>query len=102
MQAEPLGITVAGGRLIVAGEIDAASAAAFRAAIRAAAAVIENPPLHVDTSEVSFMDSSGLSALVGAYRKFRGGIRVVAPSRPVKRALELTGVYEHFVGLSTI
>jgi anti-sigma B factor antagonist len=94
----PFAITVTQNGLAIAGDIDAATAPTLRAAIRAAADTLEAPPLHVDMSDVSFMDSSGLSALIVGYRSVRGGLRVVAPSRQVARVLEVTGTYDHFVG----
>jgi anti-sigma B factor antagonist len=97
----PFAITVTDSGLAIAGEIDAATAPTLRAAIRAAADVLVDPPLHVDMSDVSFMDSSGLSALIVGYRSIRGGLRVVAPSRPVARVFEVTGTFDHFVGVGT-
>lgn len=94
----PFAITVTDHYLAVAGEVDAATSPALRDAIRAAAAVNARPPLHVEMSNVSFMDSSGLSALVAAYRRSHGAIRVIAPSPSVTRILELTGLYDHLVG----
>lgn len=49
----------------------------------------------VDLAGVTFLDSSGLTCLIAAYRTTRDtGARValVAPSPPVRAMLELTGV----------
>ena len=83
------------GRLIVhaTGDIDVDAEDHFSgflsAAIDQASAVV------VDLSAVGFMDSSGLSALVGAVHRARrqgGELTVRDPSVPVRTLLELSGV----------
>jgi anti-anti-sigma factor len=52
-----------------------------------------------DLSDTGFLDSSGLRALLVAERSVldRGGkITLRAPSEPVQRLLEITGLSEHF------
>ncbi|GAA3050898.1 hypothetical protein GCM10010448_37460 [Streptomyces glomeratus] len=49
----------------------------------------------VDLSGVTFLDSTGLTCLITAYRTARStGARLslIAPSQPVRKMLELTGV----------
>ena len=50
----------------------------------------------VDLSEITFIDSSGLNALIGALRvaESNGGALMVSPSLPtqVKRVFEITGL----------
>ena len=49
----------------------------------------------VDLSAVTFIDSAGLGALVGAHRRMREGggrLRIVRPPPLVARAFELTGL----------
>jgi anti-sigma B factor antagonist len=49
----------------------------------------------VDLSAVTFLDSTGLTCLIAAYRTTRNtGARLalIAPSPPVRRMLDLTGV----------
>jgi anti-sigma B factor antagonist len=84
--------------LLVRGEIDIATAPAFRDAldrlIREA-----NSPAFADLSGVTFMDSSGIDALATARRQAEAGgvdLILVAPSPPVRTVLELTGLWEHF------
>ncbi len=63
------------------GELDFASVGAFRDAVTEAAARAE-PGVVVDLSEVSFIDSSGLGALVDLHLRLRRDSRrlaVVAP-----------------------
>ena len=83
----------------VAGEVDAASADQLRASITD---VIEGgqTTVHVDMSDVSFIDSSGLRVLIAGYKTAHssgGALTVTAPSEPVKRLLEITGQLERFV-----
>ncbi|WP_430383231.1 STAS domain-containing protein [Streptomyces sp. P10-4] len=51
--------------------------------------------LLVDLSGVTFLDSTGLTCLIAAYRTARStGVRLalIAPSQPVLKMLQLTGV----------
>ena len=63
------------------GELDAYTVGQFREALTALA---EEPRLLIDLSEVPFMDSAGLGALIGGIRRAReaDGEVVVACSRP--------------------
>lgn len=51
----------------------------------------------VDVGKLAFMDSAGLRALlrVAERERTRDRVRVVAPSRAVRRVLELTGTEAH-------
>jgi anti-sigma B factor antagonist len=85
--------------LRVRGEIDIATAPAFRDAL--GRLILEaNSPAFADLSRVTFMDSSGIDALATARRQAEAGgveLTLVAPSAPVRTVLELTGLWEHFV-----
>ena len=73
------------------GAIDAFSVSAFRDAV---AGVRPEASLVVDLSGVSFLDSAGLGALIGAIRRLRqfGGEVAVASPRPlISRILRTTG-----------
>ena len=50
----------------------------------------------VDLSEVAFMDSTGINALIGAYRRTPHGgcLQVVGAKSAVRRVFEITGVSE--------
>jgi anti-sigma B factor antagonist len=55
--------------------------------------------VEVDMSAVSFMDSSGLRGLIGAYKRLDTEgrrLRIVEPSERVVRLLKLTGQLERF------
>lgn len=82
--------------LKLSGELDATNCAALREAF-AAFDGVEGVPLQVDMSQVSFMDSSGIGVLIAAFKARSGLVRIVDPSRPVARILQLTGLYERFV-----
>lgn len=73
------------------GELDAYTVGQFREALTGLA---EEPQVLIDLSEVPFMDSAGLGALIGGIRRAREneGDVVVACSRPtLTRLLHTTG-----------
>jgi anti-sigma B factor antagonist len=73
------------------GELDAASVAAFRSAM---VGLADGSNLIIDLSDVPFMDSAGLGALIGSIRRTReaGGEVALMCSRPtLLRLLETTG-----------
>jgi len=74
-----------------AGELDAYTVGQFREAL---ASLADEPRLLIDLSDVPFMDSAGLGALIGGIRRAREaeGEVVVACSRPtLTRLLHTTG-----------
>jgi anti-anti-sigma factor len=84
-------------RLRVSGDIDLDTAGAVRTALEAHLEDAPDARVLADLSEVSFLDCSGLEALLAVSRQAqrRGGwLRLVAPSRHVVRLLELTGLAE--------
>ena len=82
--------------LSLAGELDLADAPALREALRRA---VERSPkrLVVDLTDVTFVDSTILGALVEA-RSALGGdaFALAAPGLEVRRALEVSGLDRHF------
>jgi anti-anti-sigma factor len=74
------------------GDVDLRTARSFRAALDEAAQE-GKPRLIVDMSEVPFMDSSGLAALIGAQKALRERTRliVVCPAK-LRRIFEVTRV----------
>jgi anti-anti-sigma factor len=53
----------------------------------------------LDLSETAFLDSSGLRAILTAQRRLsaaHGQLVLRAPSEPVSRLLEITGLTDHF------
>ena len=73
------------------GELDAYTVAAFRDTLTD---LSNQPRVVIDLSEVPFMDSAGLGALIGGIRRARenGGEVAVACSRPtLTRLLHTTG-----------
>lgn len=84
-------------RVTVAGELDAATAPDLVAALRP---LVAHPSgsVVVNMSEVSFMDSSGLRALIHAANDAKaagGSVVLVAVSAAVNRLLEVTGLVDH-------
>jgi anti-sigma B factor antagonist len=77
------------------GDVDAYTAPDFRAELHQATCA--GTPVVVDLSDITFIDSAGLGALVGAHRRMLeagGRLRVVRPPALVGRAFELTGLDE--------
>ncbi len=76
--------------MAIYGDVDLKTARSFRGALDDAAQD-GKPRLIVDMSEVPFMDSSGLAALIGAQKAHRPGTRliVVCPEN-LRRIFEVT------------
>jgi anti-sigma B factor antagonist len=74
----------------VYGDVDLKSARSLRDALDEAAQE-SKPRLIVDMSEVPFMDSSGLAALIGAQKAFRARTKmIVVCSENIRRIFEVT------------
>lgn len=74
-----------------AGELDAYTVAQFREALGELAGTSR---VLIDLSEVPFMDSAGLGALIGAIRRIRdagGEVAVSSTRAPISRLLHTTG-----------
>lgn len=74
-----------------AGELDAYTVGAFRDAL---AELAGHPRLLIDLSEVPFMDSAGLGALIGGIRRAReadGAVAVSCDRPALTRLLHTTG-----------
>jgi anti-anti-sigma factor len=81
----------------LAGEFDMGSIGEFRKAIEGASEVWQRAS--IDLRDVVFMDSSGLQELVRLNNRARERnleLVLIAPSAPVMRLLELTGLRSHF------
>lgn len=90
----PMDATVAatGNDIRVSGEIDAHSVSVVDAAL---ADADPTTTIVLDLSGVTFIDSSGLRALVAAHKRAQAGggeLVVAGPSEPVLRLLGLTGL----------
>ena len=86
-----------GARVVVAasGEIDMATVGGLRVELEQAAA--SGAEVWVDLTDVDFIDSSGLSALVVAHRTMSDGsmrFAVICPDGPARRALDVCGLGE--------
>jgi len=77
------------------GEFDLLIADEFREAVDPYFESGRAANLLLDISRVSFMDSSGLGAILGRYKKIRqmGGNMIIVGARPqIKKILELSGI----------
>jgi anti-anti-sigma factor len=86
------------GVISIKGELDAYTAPGVEEQI---AKLMAERITHVvlDLSETAFLDSSGLRAILTAHRKLgneQGSLTLRAPSEPVTRLLEITGLTGHF------
>jgi anti-sigma B factor antagonist len=80
------------------GSIDIASRERLGAAVRAALAA-DTTALVIDLSAVTFIDSTGIGTLVDAASQSADAgatFRIEAPSRPVARILEVSGLADHW------
>ena len=81
----------------VAGEVDLAAVEELRAAIDAARATPGAEVIELDLGEVTFIDSSGVGAIVLASRAVADAnqsMRIGARSSVVERVLEVSGLEE--------
>ncbi len=86
---------VRGGAVVVQahGELDVASAPAFRAAVQRAVEV-DRPLVVIDLAHVSFLDSAGLAVVFGAQRLLPVSQRMLLANVPdrMRRMLRLAAV----------
>lgn len=93
-----------GGTVIAAsGDLDFGTVARFRHCVEQ---VLQSPPdvLYIDMGLVTFLDSSGMGALIQAHKQAaRAGTRLTVqhPSEPVLRTLRLAGLLA-FLGLPPV
>ncbi|HEY3316556.1 MAG TPA: anti-sigma F factor antagonist [Bacillota bacterium] len=79
------------------GELDVKTAPEFRETTEAA--LERHAPNHllINLDGVSFIDSTGLGAILGRYRRIQQGggrMSLVAPSPNVRRVMELSGIFK--------
>ena len=88
-------------RLVLSGELDLYTSQAFLDGITEALAAVGERDIAIDVAEVSFMDSSGIAALVKASRLVNDAgahLRVERANARVFKLLDLTGVAKLLVG----
>jgi len=78
--------------LRVAGDLDISSVEQLRTAVSAATAA-SPPRLTFDLSRLRFMDSAGISVLLGAARDVPA-VTLLDPQAAVRRVIELTGLMD--------
>jgi anti-anti-sigma factor len=88
---EPSGF---GSRLALEGELDLATTPILE--VRLEAATRKGGPIELDLTELTFIDASGLRAILSAHRRAlrRGepGISLINPSGDIRRLLSLTAL----------
>jgi anti-sigma B factor antagonist len=80
----------------LSGSVDVATSPTLRAALLEAAEH-EGHALVVDLTHVEFLDSSGLGALIGAFRRAgerNGTLRIVAQEGQILRLFRITGLLD--------
>jgi len=100
-----LGVEKRDGATVVslAGELDLYNAEDVRAALVEACA--DNPEVLVlDLAEVTFIDSTALGVLIEGRSRLadRSGFRLAAPGLETRRALEVSGLDQHFSVFDTV
>ena len=77
--------------LVLCGELDLTTAEEFAdAAVHLAATIDPGTRLVVDLADVTFMDSTGLRALLRIHAHAKHALVLRSPRRPVRRVLNLT------------
>lgn len=83
--------------LVLAGELDPSTVGLLDTAVEAALAEGAES-LVIDLADVTFLDSSGLRALIGAHTHLAPEpLRLRAPSAAARRLLAITGLDDHFL-----
>lgn len=80
----------------LSGDLDVMSAETFRRQVDLALGRHRSRNLYVDLADVTFVDSSGLGAILGRYKRMRqGGGRMVLVNPPpaIRPVLELAGLF---------
>lgn len=93
--APPLAVERRGCTLVLTGDVDTQTAPLLIAAFRDATDVRQ---LELDVAAVSFIDSTGLRAILTEHRRRQADhleLVVLRPSMPVARLLELTGLVSY-------
>ena len=81
--------------LNAAGEIDSSNCGSLEALLGSIASERATPAVDIDLGEVTFIDSSGLRALIVGQRaiaKAGGTLRITSASSSVRRLFEITGL----------
>jgi len=88
-------------RLVLSGDIDLATVSALREALTRAVKADTVTAVDVDLTQVDFLDSTGIVALVEGRRLADGagkGYRVAGAHGMVRHVLEITGVLDYLGG----
>jgi anti-sigma B factor antagonist len=83
-------------RVALRGEVDLQSEAPFVEKVDTLADQETSATILLDLTEVEFIDSSGVRALVRVLQRHGDRLRVVAVSPPVRRVLDIAGLTASF------
>ena len=96
MEVNPMGFQIApgseGSGLRLRGELDIAGADALLEQVESVAGRNGSPNLYVDLAELTFIDSSGIRALIAASRNIRGKVVLLSPTPSVAKILDIVRV----------
>jgi anti-anti-sigma factor len=98
MHAEPFGVTVRDRTLHVHGDVDLAVAEQLAQALRCCADNVDQPTIVVDLAGVTFMDSTGISALIQCHQHLEATNRelvVINLPATILRTFEVGGVTDY-------
>jgi anti-anti-sigma factor len=106
----PFSVSLSGGGAdpllaTVAGDVDIATAAALADAVLSALDESPDSGVVLDFTNVGFMDSSGLRAVLDISRRLEPGptgLVLLSPNRPVRKLLSLAGLDEHMPIATTL
>jgi anti-sigma B factor antagonist len=83
-------------RVAVSGEVDLAVEEPFVAEVDSVVTAHGEAPVELDLQRVTFLDSSGVRALIRLRQRHGEQLRLGALSAPVRRVLEISGLLQPF------
>ncbi len=104
MHTHPFGVTVRDHTIDVRGDVDLVAAPQLTDAITALARSTDHPTVVLDLATLTFMDSTGINALIRAHQALEGmgkELEILRVPPPVHRAFELVGVVDYLNVRST-
>ena len=105
MSTQPFGVTICDRTIRVHGEVDTAVTQQLVDAITGVAADHEHDTVVVDVAGLTFLDSSGIAALIGARRAVAAmgkELEIHSVPEPIHRTLTVAGVADHLNIHSTL
>ena len=91
MHAAPLSVSIKGRHVSLSGELDMSTRAIFDNEV---ALIPPGGPITIDLSELTFMDSTGIHAIVSLARRCADDVFLENPQGAVRKILDIAGVDE--------